>query len=323
MGNNKVIVSTKLAGESETIKSFGQKSINFIPSTGTPRVDSKEAQKVEIELLVSIRNQISKGIDVYPHLSKILSSNIKINSLFWSNTGIKEKRLVNKGEDLAKILIAVFKDKKSPTPEAQKDMSNLVKSAYIISDHVPVHIKERILKSMPEEKHELLQPFIETQKTAIIALLRSDEKSETTTEIPTEKKITLSEIITSFNKTMTDGNFGKLQIDFGQKGEKFYDELSKLLDGETGNSSSSPNSFTQLLKKLHFLKINPFGGTKFARGSYKNKTVLCGEKELKVYHAGSSSSYLRINYYVNEGVIHVIEFVRHLGGNTFEPILTR
>ena len=79
-------------------------------------------QRLEIALLTSIKKQISNNIDVYPHLSKFLSSNIENKSIFYEGIGVKEKLLIKKGEDLAKLIIDVFMNKKSPTLEQQQNM---------------------------------------------------------------------------------------------------------------------------------------------------------------------------------------------------------
>ncbi|MEM0200992.1 MAG: hypothetical protein QXD23_01150 [Candidatus Micrarchaeaceae archaeon] len=299
-----------------------QTKINFLHNTELQEgsiKDKKLIQKLEIALLQSVKDQTSRKIDIHDHLQKIIISNMDQNSAFWGYVGIKEKILVKKGIDFAKMIIEVFQNKKSPTIEQQECMPDLIKSAYIISDHVPVHIKQRILKSLPEEKREVLIPFI-NKGEVFSEVFRDKSNTKQKTLKKLEEKMTIEEVFTSFEETKFGNTFDNLKL---YTTKKLKDKINNILSSENGKTLSSPNSFHQLFKKLIILKMNPYSGNKFTRGKYNNKNSIIFEKrKYDIFHAGSSNSFLRINYIVRDGFIHIIEIVKPAGRNSFETIIS-
>ncbi len=303
---------TQMSGQGQNPIITSNASSNIKPTTKVSN------QKLEIALLVSVKEQISKGINVYPHLSKLLSSNIQKDSLFWSRIGFREKILIEKGQDLARTIIDVFKNKKSPTPEQQEKMSNIIKYAYIISDHVPVQIKQRVLNSLPQDKRELLEVFVVPEKKSFLDLFRGKDKKDDSKDKTEDKEVITGEMalnsaIEEFDKTKYETSYTNLKIYIGKK----------LREGIIQYYEEHKDEINKLLKKLPLLKHNPFGGNKFARGAYNNKKINIDGRQFNIYHAGLTSSPLRINYIIKEEEIHVFELVSHTGTKTFKTIVSK
>jgi hypothetical protein len=303
----KPISTTSTTSTDQSLKS---KTSTVNSNLSSPSVKNSN-QRLEIALLTSIKKQISNNIDVYPHLSKFLSSNIENKSIFYEGIGAKEKLLIKKGEDLAKLIIDVFINKKSPTLEQQQKMPDILKSAYIISEHVPTQIKYRLLNSLPKEKQEALEVFIENPRKSFLDLFRGKNNEVKTQEEKQQTEvITLESAIESFDKKKYGNQYDNLKLHIS---EKLQIAINNYLKEQTEET-------VQLLKRLHLLKLNPFCGTKFTRGSYNNKKITIDRRQFNVYHAGANNSPLRINYIVKDGVIHIFELVSHTSSSAFKVI---